>query len=219
MNTVDVVRFLSGIGMAVPTPNQRQTMKVHSSLIPLSASDLPDVPFPTNESEAVRQELDYLAALRPSKDEKKFARLVDTDLAAPFRDYIRSHGLQVVVSDIDYLLSESVPLVLASKFKYQRLRPRELAYMYGIDLDVYPSKTVNTPSYPSGHALQAYLIAYVLGAKFPDHAGALEEIARRIGLSRLHLAVHYPSDVDAGQFFASQIAKSVGSIFDRKNRT
>lgn len=219
MNTVDVMRFLSGIGMAVPTPVQRQTMAITPPLIPLSVSDLPDVPFPTNESEAVRKDLEHLASLRPSKDEKKFAKIVDTDLGAPFRNYIRSAGLQVDVSVVDDLLSAVIPLTLALKFKYQRLRPRELAYMYGIDLDVYPSKTVNSPSYPSGHTLQAYLIAYVLGAKFPDHARALEDIARRIGLSRLHLGVHYPSDVDAGQFFANQIAQSVPNILDRAKST
>ena len=209
MNTVDAIRFLSGIGMAVPLPDQRQAMLVKSKVIPVSVSEIVDVPYPSNESEAVRQELAYLASLRPSRDEARFAKVVDGDLAAPFRSYLADQRLPIDISVVGLLVSEAVPLTLALKFKYNRSRPRELAYMYGVDLDVFDSKSANTPSYPSGHMLQATLIAEVIGALHPQHLDGLREIAEKIGLSRMQLGLHFQSDIDYGRMCAQLIAPLV----------
>ena len=54
------------------------------------------------------------------------------------------------------------------------------------------------PSMPSGHALMAFAAAVVLGVAAPALRWPLLILATGIGLSRVYLGVHYPSDVLAG---------------------
>jgi membrane-associated phospholipid phosphatase len=62
---------------------------------------------------------------------------------------------------------------------------------------LYPfeSQTSNTPSYPSGHAVQSILYAEVLGNKYPKFYKQLQALAADISESRLAMGLHYPSDV------------------------
>ena len=63
-----------------------------------------------------------------------------------------------------------------------------------------------TYSYPSGHALGSMVlygfIAYLLGDRYPQVSGVVYVLAgvliAAIGLSRLYLGVHWPTDVIAG---------------------
>ena len=212
MNTVDAIRFLSGIGMAVPLPEERDQMAVESRLIPISASQFPVIPFPPNDSLEAQGELKYLMKLQKDKSrDLDFAYKVDKDVAAPFIDYAEVNGLEVRPGYLDALVHEAVPLLLTLKFQYGRPRPGRLAFMYGLDFKPYDTKTAETPAYPSGHAFQAYLLAYVLGTKYPAHAGRLERIAERVGQSRMDFGLHFPSDVEAAKVFAFQAAQAVAS--------
>jgi acid phosphatase (class A) len=70
-----------------------------------------------------------------------------------------------------------------------------------------------TPSFPAGHAVQSYLITYLLGyclQKLPQHhfpaapsyanqaTGSLFDLAARISQNRIVAGVHYPIDIEAG---------------------
>jgi PAP2 superfamily len=210
MNTVDAIRFLAGIGMAVPLPEERDRMAVESRLIPISASQFPVIPFPPNDSLEAQNELRYLVRLQKDKSrDLEFAYKADKDVAAPFKEYAEANGLEVPEGYLDALVREAVPLLLTLKFQYGRPRPGRLAFMYGIDFKPYETKTADTPAYPSGHAFQAYLLAYVLGRSYPAHANRLERIAERVGQSRMDLGLHFPSDVETAKVFAFQAAQSV----------
>lgn len=179
-------------------------------LIPISASQFPIIPFPPNESLEAQEELKYLVRLqKDSRRDLEFAYKVDKDVSAPFAEYAEANGLEVRQDYLDALVREAVPLLLALKFQYGRPRPKKLAFMYGLDFKPYETKTADSPSYPSGHAFQAYLLAYVLGTKYPAHANRLERIAERVGQSRMDLGLHFPSDVEAAKVFAFQAAQAV----------
>jgi undecaprenyl-diphosphatase len=61
-----------------------------------------------------------------------------------------------------------------------------------------------TLSFPSGHALGAFMAAAYLSAVFGKKAGAwLFAAAALVGLSRIYCGVHYPSDVFAGAVLGS----------------
>jgi undecaprenyl-diphosphatase len=64
-------------------------------------------------------------------------------------------------------------------------------------------------SFPSGHATAAMSVALAYGAYYPAWSGALLLAAMVVGFSRVRLAVHYPSDVLAGQAIAAITAGSV----------
>jgi len=83
-----------------------------------------------------------------------------------------------------------------------------------------------TPSFPAGHAVQSYLIAYLLGyclQKLPQHyfpaapsyanqaTGSLFSLAARISQNRIVAGVHYPIDIEAG------IAVAIACFNDLKN--
>lgn len=96
---------------------------------------------------------------------------------------------------------------------------RQAAIAFGLDLLVY--KTVKTfserqrpfvmmpdvtnlvlapdlYSFPSGHTAAAFVMTIVAGSWFPLLGVVFLPLALLIGVSRVYLGVHYPSDVFAG---------------------
>jgi membrane-associated phospholipid phosphatase len=65
-------------------------------------------------------------------------------------------------------------------------------------------------SFPSGHATQAHTIAAVLQAAAAGVVPSVDDIttrmAQRIARGREVLGLHYPSDSEAGEFLAKEIA-------------
>lgn len=110
-----------------------------------------------------------------------------------------------------------VPYVMRAKYHYHRARPIQYDLAATMLIDCPPH-----PSYPSGHATQAFLLAQVLGEcaglgelanlgplrkvhdtwARPDikHPGALivYELAERIATNREYAGVHVPSETRAG---------------------
>ena len=75
----------------------------------------------------------------------------------------------------------------------QRQRPFEQC------LDIRACMRVPDPfSFPSGHTLHAVAFAVLLGVFYPAWAPLLALFALLVGISRVVLGLHYPSDVLAG---------------------
>ena len=83
-----------------------------------------------------------------------------------------------------------------------------LILKYSVDRDrpfvTYPDITkktdVNSPSFPSGHTSSAFSTATSLSLEYPKWYIIVPSFAwaGTVGYSRMHLGVHYPSDVLAG---------------------
>jgi hypothetical protein len=93
------------------------------------------------------------------------------------------------------------------KLKHMRARPVQICP------SVFPTiMTPPHPSYPSGHALEAKLVAMFLervtakSLHLPLHA-----LADRIGVNREYAGVHYPSDTQRSW----EIAEMINKMLDR----
>lgn len=64
-------------------------------------------------------------------------------------------------------------------------------------------------SYPSGGAAVGAAYGEAFAALEPERAQAVRRIGHEIGISRLVCAMHYPSDVAAGEAIGSQVAAQV----------
>lgn len=75
------------------------------------------------------------------------------------------------------------------------------------------------PSMPSGHAMMAFTGAVFLAAVVPRFRWALLALAVAIGLSRVYLGVHYPSDVLVGAALGAAIGAAAVPALGVAERT
>ena len=101
---------------------------------------------------------------------------------------------------IKQLIDESGPIIGKLKDYYNRPRPKVLAKKFNIDMKDIELKTMKTPSYPSGHSVQSYLLGLTLSDKYPQKRDKLMKEARDISFSRQVAHAHYPSDSKFGEY-------------------
>jgi membrane-associated phospholipid phosphatase len=93
---------------------------------------------------------------------------------------------------------------LTTILKYSVNRPRPfISYP-----DIAKKSKAGTPSFPSGHTSGAFATATYLSLEYPKWyvIAPAYTWAATVGYSRMHLGVHYPSDVLAGALIGSGCA-------------
>ena len=68
-------------------------------------------------------------------------------------------------------------------------------------------------SFPSGHTAGAFVFAYLVASFFPLFAIPAYMLATLIGVSRVLLGVHYPSDIIAGALLGSLAAIAGSALY------
>lgn len=104
-----------------------------------------------------------------------------------------------------YALELPIYVLLKKLFK----RPRPCDFLMNLTAHVTPSDKF---SLPSGHTAAAWLMACIIAHFYPPFAVIAYIWAALIGLSRVLLGVHYPSDVVAGTLLGMTIASLSISI-------
>lgn len=124
-----------------------------------------------------------------------------------FDGIITDNGHSSSLKHIKGLSKEIVPIIRSLKDFFDRPRPSEYALKLGVDWsgDDSKMKTVDSPSYPSGHTAQAYYIAHNLASIYPDLSEELFGLAELVAQSRIDRGVHYPSDLDGGRALAKHL--------------
>ena len=90
-----------------------------------------------------------------------------------------------------------------------RPRPGTVAKRLGVEFEADFLESAQTPSYPSGHTIQAYVCAEYCAIIHPEHRDGLLMIAELVGQSRVDRGVHFQSDVDYGKLIAYEIIDHV----------
>lgn len=96
-----------------------------------------------------------------------------------------------------------VGTLLYKWLKGKTLRPRPYEVRQDIRLTGIP---LDKFSFPSGHTLHAVVFAVVALSYFPQLSIILVPFTVMVGLSRVVLGLHYPSDVLAGAVIGASIA-------------
>jgi len=173
------------------------------------------MPPPKNSSHQVRNEINFLISLQPMRDKEAEEMIFhDKKIVEAFEEYLAIYGLEdrVDIERIRNIQEQSDVITLQLKRFYDRPRPAKLAKALGIDLPLFPLQTAETPSYPSGHALQGRLLARLISDELPiEHRKNILDIGKRIGIGRQIAGVHYPTDTEFGVKVADELYRLVNT--------
>jgi acid phosphatase (class A) len=219
---IDKQRFVSD----QETIDRRMSRKPHYlEGVTLNDFNIPAVP--ANSSEMTRAEINYLLALQKSRTEEDvraslFFANVYYNLSVKPGDstYTRfRHNLFHIGRSIGtWFNPENLPLtadlianvwrdasyfIWSMKFKYARIRP------YVIDPGLKNLEETDWAAYPSGHASNSYVNAYLYSELAPEFADVFLKDAYDMAHSREIIGVHYPSDSEAGRIFARQLVNKL----------
>ena len=139
------------------------------------------------------------------KVSEKLQQVCDKKFEKLFQVFLESRRKTYNVEYYEMLIDSLVPIIAKLKQYYSRPRPAELAKSMGIDFTGDNLSSAQTPSYPSGHTIQAYVMAHMLSDQFPEHEDSLMKIAELVSQSRIDRGVHFPTDIEHGREIAESI--------------
>ena len=169
--------------------------------------------MPKNDSELTSEELneiaDYLNVISDEENKEFLNRYkaYDKNLIHVIVTIFKEKNIDVEGLCLD-IAKDINPLISKLKYNFQRPRPYQLAYSYKLKLFPYKSDSSLSPSYPSGHTAQAYVMCNVIGNKYPEFYNYCKDIIDDVALSRIYLGLHYQSDNDFAKFVGKHILKN-----------
>lgn len=182
---------------------------------------------PANSSEQTRAELNYLLALQNQRTPEQVraalnmagiyykVRITPADSTyAQYRSNLfhigRSIGtwfsldnLPVTADFMARVWQDASYFIWTYKYKFLRVRP------YVLEPALDNKEETNWAAYPSGHAANSYVNAYLYSELAPEFADVFLKDAYDMAHSREIIGVHYPSDSEASRVLARQIVNEL----------
>lgn len=152
-------------------------------------------PFPKNASMQTYSELTFL---RDLPEDKEFVKKHD-DIEGVFKEICNDYNVEYPEKLVNELLKSSAGIILDIKYYFNRPRPDQLAKEYEMNIGGLKLESTDTPSYPSGHSAQGFLIGKMLQTKLPINTDAFLQAGQKISYSRNISRVHFPSDSRMGE--------------------
>ena len=158
-------------------------------------------PFPENSSKKTLEEVKYLSNI---EEDREFVEEHDK-ISKVFGKLHEELGLEFNKDEAKKYNRESAKYIMELKYKYQRPRPHQIADFYGINLNGVDLDSMKTPSYPSGHATQGYLLGMIYSERYPQHRKEFMKLGEDVAESRIIGKAHFPSDKKAGIELAEKL--------------
>ena len=132
------------------------------------------------------------------------------DISSAFKALAKKKGIKDYDVEVsDDLIRESAPIIIELKNYFNRPRPKVVAEKSNISMQDIEMDSMKTPSYPSSHSTQGFLIGLVLGDKYPRHRSAFKKLAKKISYSRRVAHAHYKSDSKFGELLGKSMYKHI----------
>jgi undecaprenyl-diphosphatase len=142
------------------------------------------------------------------------------DRVIPWVTHLGSHVAVVVFIILSWILTKKrrvlrrlallygiqSGILYGLKFLIQRQRPLYFLEMASSKLSKGPGEILD-PSFPSGHAVYAFMMATVLATWVPRYRVIFYIGAGFIGWTRIYLGVHFPTDVVVGSLLGYGITR------------
>ena len=185
-------------------PKDQKRMDMRTSIFDENLV-LPKRQPPENDSSVTLKEIKYLSSVKPNK---MFAEAHD-DVVETFMNLIEKNELDISKKQLKKIVKESVKFIMELKYHYNRPRPYQVAEFYDMDLNGTTLDSMKTPSYPSGHAIQGYLLGEYLSYKDPYNSDVYLGKGSDIAESRIIAKAHYPSDKTYGKEVAKVLFRGM----------
>ncbi len=125
-------------------------------------------------------------------------------------------GQREATFDFILILVLTVVVTTAIKYLVDRSRPCVDSAFGAQTLPGYRCDTEPDPSFPSGHASRAFALAGLVALRFRWRAGgAAMAFATLVGVSRVYMGLHWPSDILGGAIVGIGIAVLVELVSRR----
>lgn len=169
---------------------------------------------PKNESLQTYNELQSLQRL---PQDIQFVKEKD-EISEVFEGVCEKYGVEYPSEMVEKLLTDSAGVIIDLKYHFNRPRPGILAKEYNMKLAEVVLTSMKTPSYPSGHSAQGYLVGLYLAEKFDDEELAKELIseAKAISKARNIGRAHYPSDSKIGEELGKKMFRYIKKDIENK---
>lgn len=178
---------------------------------------------PANSSAQTRAELDYLLQLqeRRSEEDKRASAFYagvyyrtavkpgDADYARMRRNlfhigrsigtWFNADSLPLTAELVANVWKDAEYLIWKYKNHFIRIRP------YKLEPRLQNLEETNWAAYPSGHATNSYVNAFLFSVLLPDFTNFFMKDAYDMAHSREIIGVHYPSDSESGRLLAYQL--------------
>lgn len=186
-------------------PNDPLTLHFHNTGL---MKKYYDMSHPSDEH--TMRELNYLKDRMNtiSDDDLEFAKNSETDETLSYRKFLLGIGINLPPNIIPDILKQTDSLLFHLKNKHDRGRPEQFAKQYGVPFQTLIPSTALHGAYPSGHALDSYILGHYLGKMFPEKAEQINKFASKMRESRLNVGLHYPSDNEISKQLADDIIKT-----------
>jgi acid phosphatase (class A) len=208
------------------TIERRTSLKpVYLENITVDDFQIPDAP--ANSSEQTRAEINYLLALqkyRTKEDMRSCLYMANVyynlrvkpgdstygryrrnlfHIGRSIGSWFNPEILPATADFISNVWRDASYFVWSLKFKYARIRP------YVIDTSLKNLEETDWAAYPSGHAANSYINAFIYQELAPEFTDFFIKDAYDMAHSREILGVHYPSDSEASRIFARQFVNKL----------